>query len=67
MLGTVGPIAELLTKLVDLFTNEDKLPELRKRRELAKLRKDCEDALRRNDWPGLAAATQRLRDAATKP
>lgn len=67
MFSTVGSIAELLTKLVDLFVNEDKLPEIRKRRELAKLRKDCQDALRNNDWPGLTVAVQRLRDAATKP
>lgn len=66
-LGDVGLVANLIHRMVDLFVNEDQLPEIRKRRELAALKKECRDALVRNDWAALAVATQRLRDAATKP
>lgn len=67
MPGDVGAVATLLNTVASWFLSEDGYAEFAKKRELAKLKKECQDALARNDWPALAAATKRLRDAATKP
>ncbi len=67
MPGTVGPVATLLNTVASWLMSEDGYAEFKKKRELAALKKECHDALARNDWPALAVATQRLRDAATKP
>lgn len=66
-LAGAGLIAKLVETLVNKFIDEDQIPELMKRRKLAALKKECQDALVRNDWVALADATARLRDLATKP
>lgn len=66
MPGDVGIVAALLHRLVDLFVNEDQLPEIRKRRKLAALRKDADAALAKRDLAEHArimAEFQRIADA----
>ncbi len=67
MPGDVGLVAKVIETLVNKFLDEDQIPELLKRRKLAGLKKECQDALLRNDWVALADATTRLRDFASKP
>jgi len=45
-----GYWAKLADSVLSFFVDENKLPEIRKRRQLAALRKDAKDALDRNDW-----------------
>lgn len=49
MPGDVGLVASLIHRLVDFFIDEDQLPEIRKRRKLAALRKDADAALAKRD------------------
>ena len=50
MPASVGIVAKLLETLVTKFLDEDQIPELLKRRKLANLKKECQNALARNDW-----------------
>ena len=67
MPASIGIVAKLLETLVTKFLDEDQIPELLKRRKLSNLKKECADALARNDWAALADATARLRDLSAKP
>jgi hypothetical protein len=66
MPGDVGLVAGLIHRLVDLFVNEDQLPEIQKRRQLAAIRKEAHAALDREDYAEhrrLVAALRRLSDS----
>jgi hypothetical protein len=67
MPGTVGIVAKVLETIINKVFDEDQLPELMKRRKLASMKKECADALARNDWAELAAAVERLRTFSAKP
>ena len=65
MPGDVGLVAGLLHRLVDFFINEDQLPEIRRRRQLAALRKAADEALAKRDraeHARLVAEFERLSD-----
>ena len=61
MPGDVGLVAGLIHRIIDLVVSEDQLPEIRKRRKLAALRKDANDALDRNDFVEHARCIDELR------
>jgi uncharacterized protein YjiS (DUF1127 family) len=52
MPGNIGMVAGLVHRLIDLFINENELPEIRKRRELKRLHKEALHALGRGDLVG---------------
>lgn len=65
-MGDVGLVANLIHRLVDLFVNEDQLPERLKRRKLAALRKDADAALAKHDMvehARIVAEFERVSDA----
>ena len=66
-MATVGPIAKAVEAIFSWVTDEDGLNEMLKRRKLANLKKECADALARNDFVALADAVERLRVASAKP
>ena len=61
MPGDVGLVAGLIHRIIDLVVSEDQLPEIRKRRKLAALRKDANDALDKNDFVAHARYIDELR------
>ena len=61
MPGDVGLVAGLIHRIIDLVVSEDQLPEIRKRRKLAALRKDANDALDKNDFVAHARYVDELR------
>jgi hypothetical protein len=67
MLGAIGPVAKVIETIFSYFTDEDGYREMAKRSALRKAKKECDDALARNDFVALAAAVDRLRDLSSKP
>ena len=67
MPGDVGAVSEFLKTLLDALIDENKIPELAKRHELASLKQTCLDFHARHDLDGFAAAVERLQSAASKP
>ena len=67
MPGDVGLVAGLIHRIIDLVVSEDQLPEIRKRRKLAALRKDANDALDRNDFVAHARLIDELRRLSNEP
>lgn len=49
MPGDVGLVAGLIHRLVDLFVNEDELPEIRKRRQVRTLHAEATRAFKAGD------------------
>lgn len=66
-MGDVGLIAKAFETIFSAFIDEDKIPEILKRRKLKALKEECRRALIDNDWERLAQSTQALRDFASKP
>ena len=67
MLGSVGMVAKLLDTLVGAFLDEDKIPEIMKRRTLRAKKEECRKALIDNRFTDLARLTDELRELANKP
>jgi hypothetical protein len=67
MPGDVGLVSKAIETIFSYFTDEDGYKEMAKRSALKKAKKECTDALARNDWAALDAATTRLRDLSAKP
>jgi hypothetical protein len=67
MVNTGNSVIQNLTTTTVNGTDEDGYKEMAKRSALKKAKKECQDALARNDWAALAAATTRLRDLSAKP
>ena len=66
-MGDVGLIAKAVETIFSAFIDEDKIPEIMKRRKLKSLKEECQRALINNDFVALADATARLRDFSSKP
>ena len=66
-MSAVGPVAKLLTPLMQWILREDGYREWAMRRQLAALRKDAKDALDRNDWVELRRATRALERLSNAP
>ena len=67
MAGAVGPIATLLDTIIGAFLDEDKIPEILKRRKLRAKKDECKKALIDNRFLDLARLSAELRDLADKP
>jgi hypothetical protein len=67
MPGDVGLVAGLLHRLIDLFVNEDQLPEIRKRRQLAALRRAADEALAKRDLAEHARILDEFRRLSDQP
>ena len=67
MPGPIGPIATLLDTLIGAFLDEDKIPEMLKRRKLRAKKEECRKALIDNRFLDLARLSAELRDLADKP
>ena len=67
MAGAVGPIATLLDTIIGAFLDEDKIPEILKRRKLRAKKEECRLALRDNRFEDLKRLTDELSQLASKP
>lgn len=62
-----GMIASLIERVIDLFVNEDQLPEIRKRRQLRRLHDEARKALDRGDLVEYRRLSDELRVRADAP
>lgn len=67
MSGTIGPIATLLDTLIGAFLDEDKIPEILKRRKLRAKKDECRKALNDNRFLDLARLTVELERLSNQP
>ena len=67
MPGDVGLVAKLADTLIGAFLDEDKIPEIIKRRKLRAKKEECRKALIDNDFDRLRVLTDELRELANKP
>ena len=67
MPGDVGLIAKLADTIIGAFLDEDKIPEIMKRRKLRAKKEECRIALSENNFDRLRVLTDELRELASKP
>lgn len=67
MPGDVGLVAGLIQRLISLVVDEDQLPQMRKRWQLASKKEEARRALLDNRFDDAAAHIRELRDLSSKP
>ena len=67
MPGDVGLVSKLLDGVFRFFTDEDGYAELKRRRELAALKAQAAEALKRHDWDALRQHTADLERLSNRP